>query len=668
MPLDSSLDTATEPTRPPRESTSSGVIPLLVVGGLFAALFAAALLTLTAGPLDPNLVNAYGPIVVRVAGEIGCVLTVGSLLFAGFLVPPQRSGVLSAAGYAALRMASWSAALWFGAALLSVPFAVATAVGKPVSVVLDGRTLIDLVSVLPEAKAWLVTAAVAALIAVAARLVLSWGWTAALFPLAILGIVPVAVTGHSSSRQHDLASNSLLLHLVAVSLWVGGLVALLVHARRDREHLGLAASRFSKVALVCWVVMAFSGTINALIRVPLPDLFTTNYGVLVLAKTGALILLGCIGYVQRERGVREAMTGGTGAPLFRLAGMEVLIMFATLGLASALARTPPPPVLAEPDPVALRIGYALDGPPTLARLLLDWRPDLIFGLGAGVLLALYLAGVRRLRARGDAWPVGRTLAWLGGCAVVVIATSSGFGRYAPAMFSVHMQTHMMLSMLAPVLLVLGGPVTLALRALPAAGKDAPPGPREWLLAAVHSPVARVLTHPVVALVLFVGSFYVLYLSGLFDAALELHWAHLAMSLHFLVVGYLFYWPVIGIDPAPRRLPYLARLGMVFASLPFHAFFGVILMSTQTVIGERFYQGLALPWAADLLADQRLGGGIAWAMGELPLLIVLIALLVQWARADDREAKRSDRRADADGDADRAAYNAMLRKLAEGEGR
>jgi cytochrome c oxidase assembly factor CtaG len=173
---------------------------------------------------------------------------------------------------------------------------------------------------------------------------------------------------------------------------------------------------------------------------------------------------------------------------------------------------------------------------------------------------------------------------------------------------------------------------------------------------------------VVALVLFVGSFYVLYMSGLFDAALELHWAHLAMNAHFLLVGYVFYWPVIGIDPAPRRLPHLARLGMVFASLPFHAFFGVILMSMQTVIGERFYRGLGLPWTIDLLADQRLGGGIAWATGELPLLVVLIALLMQWARADEREARRADRRADADGDAELEAYNAMLRQLAERDGR
>jgi putative copper resistance protein D len=663
-----SVDRPLEKPAPPRAATGAGVVPLLVVGGLFATLIAAALLSAAAGPLDPDVINAYGPTVVRVIAEIGNVLTVGSLLFAAFLVPPQVSGTLDTAGYAALRMAGWSAALWFAGAALLVPFTAASALGKPVSTVLEPRRLLELVNLLPDAKAWMITAAIALLLAVGARVVLSWGWTVALLLLALVGIIPVAVTGHSSSREHDLASNSLVLHLVAVSLWVGGLVALLVNGRRAGQHLGLAASRFSKIALVCWITMAVSGVINAWIRLPMSDLFTTSYGLLVVGKISALGLLGVIGYFQRERGVREVVSGGSGHVLFRLAAMEVLVMFATIGLASALARTPPPPVLTEPDPVELRVGYQLDGPPTLGRLLFDWRVDIIFLGIAGALAGLYVFGVRRLRARGDAWPVGRTVSWLAGCFVIVMATSSGFGRYAPAMFSIHMETHMMLSMLAPVLLVLGGPVTLALRALPPAGKGAPPGPREWLLAAVHSPVARVLTHPVVALVLFVGSFYVLYMSGLFDAALEQHWAHLAMNAHFLLVGYLFYWPVIGVDPSPRRLPHLARLGMVFASLPFHAFFGVILMSMQTVIGERFYGGLGLPWTIDLLADQRLGGGIAWATGELPLLVVLIALLTQWARADERDARRADRRADADGDAELEAYNAMLRQLAEGDRR
>lgn len=642
------------------------VVPLIFVATPFAALVAVVLLSYTAP--DATLDVQFGA-AVRVIAEAGAVLTVGSLLFAAFLVAPQKSGTLAAGGYAALRTAAWSALVWFAGAVASVPFLVADAVGRPVADMLrDPSQMFELVGLLEQAKSWLLTAAVALFIAFAAFVVLSWGWTTVLFGLAVFGVLPVPMTGHSSSGgNHDLASNSLVYHLVAASLWVGGLIALMMYARRFPRGpaMTIAVTRFSAVALVCWIAMAASGVINAWVRVPVSEVLTTNYGLLVLAKIVALVLLGAFGYAHRQYSVRAIQEGGTSRQLVRLAAVEVLVMFLTFGIAVALARTPPPPLEYLPGQVELALGYPIDGPPTLVNLLTEWRFDLIFGTLAVVLAVLYLMGVRRLLARGDEWPMGRVVAWLAGCAVILFATSAGIGRYAPAMFSVHMEVHMMLSMLAPVLLVLGGPVTLALRALPVAGKDGTPGPREWLLALVRSPLSRFLTNPIVALVLFVGSFYVLYFSGLFDWALDKHWAHLLMNAHFLLVGYVFYWPVIGIDPSPRRLPHIARLGMVFASLPFHAFFGVILMGMNTVIGEEFYQGLALRWNADLLSDQRLGGGIAWAAGEVPLLIVLVALLVQWARADDREARRQDRRADTEGDdSDHAAYNAMLKKLSD----
>ncbi len=180
-------------------------------------------------------------------------------------------------------------------------------------------------------------------------------------------------------------------------------------------------------------------------------------------------------------------------------------------------------------------------------------------------------------------------------------------------------------------------------------------------------MARWLTHPLITLPLFVGSYYALYFSNLFEASLNQHWAHLAMNAHFLLVGWLFFWPLIGVDPAPRRLPPVARLGgVVFASVPFHAFFGVALMSSNEIIGGTFYRGgLGLPWVPDLMRDQQLGGGLTWASGEVPLLLVIIVLLVQWSRHDERSARRDDRRADADDDADLKAYNAMLNRLATG---
>jgi cytochrome c oxidase assembly factor CtaG len=298
---------------------------------------------------------------------------------------------------------------------------------------------------------------------------------------------------------------------------------------------------------------------------------------------------------------------------------------------------------------------------------LDWRFDLVFGSAAIAMALTYVAGVRRLRRRGDAWPRGRTLAWLCGCAVLLIATSSGIGRYMPAMFSMHMAAHMLLSMLAPILLALGGPVTLALRALPAAGRGDPAGPREWILIALHSKLSRFLTHPIVATFLFVVGFYALYLGGIFDAVVGSHAAHLLMNAHFLLSGYLFYWVVIGIDPTPRPIPPVAKLGMVFASLALHAFFGVVLMGTNTVIGETFYRSLHLSWHGDLLADQRLAGAIAWSAGEVPLGVVIIALLIQWRRSDQRTARRLDRAADRDEDAELAAYNAMLAELSRRDG-
>ncbi|GAA3580664.1 cytochrome c oxidase assembly protein [Amycolatopsis ultiminotia] len=662
-----------KPEATARRRTS--VLPLLSVGVVLAAVVAVGLVALTggagyviAGLPDPGLVTRYGVTVVRVLAEAASVVCVGSLLLAAFLVPPQQSGTLAPEGYAAVRAAGIAAWAWFAASVLSVAFTAADSAGKPFGEVLSLQTLLDLVDAIEQPKAWLWTALIAILLALGCRLVLSWGWTAVLFFVSVAGLVPVAVTGHSASGgSHDMATNSLLFHLVAAALWVGGLLALLALGWRRGKHLSLAARRFSRLALVCWIVMAISGVVNALVRITLGDLFTTDYGLLVVAKVVALLLLGVFGHQQRQRGVANLVDGKGGGQLLRLAAVEVLIMFVTIGIASGLARTSPPAdAVTQPATTELLIGYDLDGPPTFWRLLTDWRFDLVYGTLAIALAAVYLAGVRRLRKRGVHWPAGRIVAWLGGCLVILLATSSGIGRYAPAMFSVHMGNHMLLSMVAPVLLVLGGPVTLALRALPTSGRDAPPGPREWLLAAVHSPLSRFLTNPIVALLLFVGSFYALYFSGLFDAALNYHWAHLAMNAHFLLVGYVFYWPVIGVDPAPRRLPSIGRLGMMFGAMPFHAFFGVILMNMQTVIGREFYTSLRLPWVGDLLTDQRLGGGIAWASGEVPVLLVLIALLVQWARADEREAKRRDRREEHTGDEELTAYNAMLKDLAQGK--
>jgi cytochrome c oxidase assembly factor CtaG/putative copper export protein len=652
---------------------SSAVWPVLVGVGLLAGAVAAGLgalsladaLTATGLP-DPGPVTTYGLPFVRAAGEIAAVIAVGSFMFAAFLTPPQDNGVLDADGYRALRLGVVASGIWTVCAALLVPLTVSDVTGQPVSSALSPSAIWSVASMVDIAGAWRWTAFLAAFVTIASVPVLRWSATPVLFAGSLVTLLPLALTGHSSSGgSHDVATNSLLIHMVAGAVWAGGLLALLAHVLRRGGHGYLAARRFSAVALWCFVAMALSGVVNALVRIRLADLVTTTYGWLILGKVAALCTLGGIGWLQRRRGLAVLRSDPEArAPLMRLALVEALVFGLTFGIAVALGRTPPPPPPnVNPSIPAVEIGYDLAGPPTVARVLFDWRFDLVFGTAAIVFAVIYVLAVLRLRRRGDAWPAGRTAAWLLGCLVLVFATSSGVGRYMAAMFSMHMAAHMLLSMLTPILLALGAPVTLALRALPAAGRDDPPGAREWLLAALHSRVSRVLTNPFVATILFVAGFYALYFGGIFDAAVDNHAAHLAMNLHFLLSGYLFYWVVIGVDPTPRPIPPLAKVGMVFGSLPFHAFFGVVLMSSSTVLGESFYKSLQLPWHTDLLADQRLGGGIAWSAGEVPLVVVMIALLIQWRRSDERTAKRLDRAADRDDDADLAAYNAMLAKLA-----
>lgn len=635
--------------------TALGTGLVVVLGGdAFAGL----------GSLDPGLLTRVALPAVRVLSECAAVLAVGSLLLASFLVPPQASGYLDTGGYAAVCTARIAALIWALTAMLMVPLLGADVLGRPVTAVLDVWLLASLASAISQIGAWALTAGIALMLTGCCWNALKWRSTVGLFALSVVGLIPVALTGHSSvGGAHDIATNSLLYHLVAAALWIGGLIALLAHLARRGDHAGLATARFSRLALVCWIVMAASGVINALVRIT-PGQILSIYGLLVLGKVAALAVLGVLGWSHRRGVVAAVARRSDRCAIWRLAGAEVLVMFATIGLAAALSWTAPPRGIAvQPSRTEVLLGYNLAAPPTPARLILDWRLDLVYGIAALALAGAYLAGVRRLRWRGLAWPAGRTTAWLGGCATILIATSSGSGRYSVAMFSVHMGVHTLLSMVAPLLLVLGGPVTLALGALSPASAEDPPGPREWLEAFTHSWILRIATHPLVTLSLYVGSFYLTYFTGLFDAAAPSHWAHLALNGYFLLTGYAFYWLIIGIDSAPHPVSYPGKLGLLLVAMPFHALAGICLMRSATVIGGDFYRSLGLPFVPDLLADQRLGAAIVWVLGEIPMAITLAVLLVQWARTDAREASLFARSPDSDSDDEQATHHALLARLA-----
>ncbi|GGZ45489.1 cytochrome c oxidase assembly protein [Streptomyces bluensis] len=305
-------------------------------------------------------------------------------------------------------------------------------------------------------------------------------------------------------------------------------------------------------------------------------------------------------------------------------------------------------------------GHGMDLLPFTLGRGLGWSADPFFLIGCLVALALYGWGVVRLVRRGDKWPLGRTVAFVFGVLLVLLMMCTRLNDYGMVMFSVHMVQHMVISMLAPILLLLGAPITLALRALPVAGKGRT-GPREVLLMMLHSRYLRIVTHPAFTIPLFIASLYALYFTPLFDFLMGSRPGHIAMMVHFLAVGLVFFWPIMGVDPGPHRPGYLMRMLELFAGMPFHAFFGIALMMASEPMVET-YANPPASLGIDALADQNAAGGIAWAFSEIPSVLVLIALLFQWYGSEQRQARRADRAADRDGDKELEAYNAYLASL------
>ncbi|MEU9460901.1 MULTISPECIES: cytochrome c oxidase assembly protein [unclassified Streptomyces] len=305
-------------------------------------------------------------------------------------------------------------------------------------------------------------------------------------------------------------------------------------------------------------------------------------------------------------------------------------------------------------------GMNMDLPPFTLGRGLQFSADPFFLVGCLLGIGLYAYAVLRLRRRGDNWPAGRIVFFVVGVLSIALVMCTKLNDYGMVMFSVHMVQHMVISMLSPILLLLGAPVTLALRALPVAGRGRT-GPRELLLKLLHSRYMKIITHPVFTIPLFIASLYGLYFTPIFDFLMGSKTGHIAMMVHFLAVGLVFFWPIMGVDPGPHRPGYVMRMLELFAGMPFHAFFGIALMMATTPMVET-YENPPASLGIDALSDQGWAGGIAWAFSEIPSVLVLIALVFQWYRSEQRTAKRSDRAADRDGDQELQAYNAYLASL------
>jgi len=640
---------------------------------------------------DPGALVRWGLPISKAIHNVALATVVGGLIFAVGILPRHLPGHRAKDAEApehpaftrALAVAAAAGAVWTLSAVAVLVFSYADIAGQGISGDAEfTRSLVYFMTDIETGKAWLAVTIIAAVVTTILFGVRSLAGLACTLVLALGGLVPTALIGHSSSSSdHGGAINSLGLHLVGVSSWVGGIIMLAVlsgilgsKASGGKDATEQTLRRFSSLAGFAFFLVFASGVVNASIRVTtFEELVGSAYGQLILAKAFATLLLGGIGLMHRRWVIPQLGRGGMSVRrvLWQLVLVELLVMGATSGLAVALGRSAPPePTTYAPDasPSFILSGYELPPELTPERMFSEWRFDWIWVTVAVFGAVAYLLGVAKLRRRGDSWPWLRTVVWLLGLAALTYITSGPLAVYGMVLFSIHMVDHMALTMVAPLFLVLGSPVTLALRALPARGEgsrgDGSRGLREWLLVFVHSKFSQLVTHPLFAAANFAGSIVLFYYSDAFGWAMREHVGHELMNLHFLLTGYIFVLTMIGTDPLPRRAPYPMRLLLLLATMGFHAFFGVSIMGGTGLLAADYFGNLGRTWGGSAIADQQVGGAVAWGIGEVPTLLVAIGVAVMWSRSDERETRRTDRAAERNNDAELNAYNDMFARLAD----
>jgi putative copper resistance protein D len=639
---------------------------LLAGYAVLAAAIAVYAMVFLAPIISTTVAVAVGSFTAAIAGA-GCL---GGVVLILITARPDDGGVIDATAFRVHLLVERLSVVWAVTAAIMVIVQIAADAGLSLQLLFSsGRisgigNIGDALSASQPARAWVVVTICAAVIAIALRLTLRWDWHVPLLIPAIIGVVAFPVTGSAGSGpDHDYGTSTVIVFAVMIAVLAGLKIAAAATGPRGAVIGGTV--RITAIVTGAAALM-YGAVLMAILGGP-P--LASGYGRLGLLA-GAALLAGLLCDLRGRGLAFSALTAMTALAAVSAMAIQIaprLVPFWSARCCYYNAQTDSRVLITQDgstvSQLLLLLGYELPGPSSPLRLMTFWRFDTFLGVVALFLAALYVIGVVRLRRRGDRWPAGRLLAWLAGCAALVFATSSGVRAYGSAMFSVHMIEHMTLNMFVPVLLVLGAPVTLALRVLPSAAAGDPPGPREWIVRAVHSPFTAFLSSPITAFVLFVGSLYAVYLTPVFDTLVQYHWGHELMAVHFLLTGYLFYWGIIGVDPGPRRLPFIGRLALLFAIMPFHAFFGIAMMTQTSAVGGDYYRMLDLPWVQNLSDDQRLGGAIAWGASEVPLVLVVVALVTQWARQDRRTSSRSDRHSDAGYDDDMDAYNNMLRELA-----
>lgn len=605
----------------------SAVVALRVTGGIAQPL---------PGLSDPGTLTRWGLPAARGVHDAAAALTVGLLVLAATVLPPGRgesSRQLAGVRAVAVRAAGASGSVWVLAGTTVLVLAYADIAGTSPLALGTGEQVLFFAAELDLGRAYAASILLAGLVTTGSWLATRTTTAGLLALVALAALLPLSLVGHSATpANHEAAVDTLAAHLIGVTVWVGGLAGLALLRRRLGDQLPVAAGRYSMLAGWCFGLVAVSGLVNAAVRVDGWAVLSTSYGFLLIGKTAALVALGAAGWWQR-RHVLTALdfSPGSGRLFGRLAGIELTVMAVAIGLAVALARTATSsPLAALPTETIAEslLGYPMPPALTVAGWVTAWRVDVLWVSLAVFAAAWYLAAVRRLRRGGGRWPVGRTVGWLAGCAVLVWATSSGPGVYSGVLFSMHVVRYLTIAAVVPLLLVLGAPTTLAVRAM-SPRRDGSRGRREWVLLLMRSRLLRAVSRPAVAGTLFMSSLVVFYYSPLLTFALSSHPGHVLMTVWFLLTGCLVAGSLLTPEsPSARRR---LRLSLPIALLVFYTLFGMTIVSSDVVLAREWFAALPREWGPTPDQDRYRGGVLAVAFGGVPLALLAAVATVSTRR-------------------------------------
>ncbi|SDS20218.1 putative copper resistance protein D [Brevibacterium siliguriense] len=596
----------------------------------------------------PGSAVATAAAVLRSVAEMFSVLSLGTLTLGLMFISRTRSLGWSSASHSVRGMLRIFSAVWSTTALILIVVDALNTNGTSFSALGGPSQLWFALTATFYARAWLIVFGAAFLVFVVSMFAESWAAHAfALGVGSVSVLAPVVISQVLVGPNHDLAEDAAMIQTPVIAVTLGAAVtAVFVELLHPRIGLLRRLARSWMLWLGILVIVDFDIVITW---------FKLAGQTLSGSITGWQMLIRWVGLAVIVIGLLRARSGRSpwaiGAVLVGFTGWSAMT--------AAMTLAPSPNYFAQTRTIEVFLGYAVDAAPEFLTLLSAWRIDLLMTTIAAVAMIAYGVGRQTIRRRGETWPLLHTVSWMAGWVTAIAVTSSGVGKYSTADFGLHMVVHMVLNMIVPILLVLGGPLSLLQQATAGSGRVA---------LQIHARIealimwrwTKFLLHPLLVFVVYVSSLYILYLTPVFGSLVQYHFGHQLMNVSVLIIGCAFFSLVVGIDRLPAELPQLGRLGFLLAAMPFHAFFGIVLTTAQIPVAQNFYRSIDLDWL-DISGAQAVAGVAVWAGGQLPLLAAVIILAVRWTRQDGRADSRADDVRRLHGERD--AYGDALARLA-----